>query len=82
MNSYSPESLEENAIQSGSSLMNAAHFQEGWYQEMKYPLQREKSFEAVNGKKIKIVEVYGDKPVDELLKAFSEYISNLLGDMA
>ena len=82
MNSYSTGGLEENAIQNGSSLMNVAQFQEGQYQEMKYPLQGEKSFEAVNGKKIKIIEVFGDKPVDELLKTFSEYISNLLGDMA
>ena len=32
-------------------------------------------FETSKGKKIKVIEVYGDKPIDEVLEAFSKYIS-------
>ena len=35
-------------------------------------------FETGKGKKIKVVEVYGDKPIDEVLEAFSKYISQFL----
>ena len=35
-------------------------------------------FETVKGKKIKVIEVYGDKPIDEVLEAFSKYISQFL----
>jgi len=43
------------------------------------PLRGENSFEAANGKKMKIIEVYGDKPIDEILETFSKYISQFLG---
>ena len=42
-------------------------------------LRGENSFEAANGKKMKIKEVYGDKPIDEILETFSKYISQFLG---
>jgi len=42
-------------------------------------LREENSFEAANGKKMKIIEVYGDKPIDEILETFSKYISQFLG---
>ena len=32
-------------------------------------------FETGKGKKIKVVEVYGNKPINEVLEAFSKYIS-------
>ena len=32
-------------------------------------------FETGKGKKIKVVEVYGNRPIDEVLEAFSKYIS-------
>ena len=35
-------------------------------------------FETSKGKKIKVIEVYGDKPIDEVLEAFSKYISQFL----
>jgi phage-related protein len=38
-------------------------------------LRGENYFETGKGKKIKVVEVYGDKPIDEVLEAFSKYIS-------
>jgi hypothetical protein len=41
-------------------------------------LRGENYFETVKGKKIKVVEVYGDKPIDEVLEAFSKYISQFL----
>ena len=41
-------------------------------------LRGENYFETGKGKKIKVVEVYGDKPIDEVLEAFSKYISQFL----
>jgi len=41
-------------------------------------LRGENYFETGKGKKIKVVEVYGDKPINEVLEAFSKYISQFL----
>ena len=38
----------------------------------------EQVFETGKGKKIKVVEVYGNRPIDEVLEAFSKYISQFL----
>ena len=37
-------------------------------------LQGENYFETSKGKKIKVVEVYGDRPIDEVLETFIKYI--------
>jgi len=38
-------------------------------------LRGENYFKTSKGKKIKVVEVYGNRPIDEVLEAFSKYIS-------
>ena len=38
-------------------------------------LQGEAFIEVARGKRIRIVEIYGDKPIDEVLETFSKYIS-------
>ena len=41
-------------------------------------LRGENYFETGKGKKIRVVEVYGNKPIGEVLEAFSKYISQFL----
>ena len=41
-------------------------------------LRGENYFKTGKGKKIRVVEVYGDKPINEVLEAFSKYISQFL----
>ena len=41
-------------------------------------LQGEAFIEVTKGKKLRVVEIYGDKPIDEVLETFSKYISQFI----
>lgn len=75
------ESIKENPAHTGNSLNIINSLQGGKYCSCSSALRGENSFEATNGKRIKIVEVYGDKPVDEVLETFSKLILNSFQDI-
>jgi hypothetical protein len=87
-NVYVSENLEENPVHTGNfSKLVLPRIKFGVFQDNINSLQGNKNsscssalrgenyFEIGKGKKIKVVEVYGDKPIDEVLEAFSKYIS-------
>jgi len=85
------ENLEENPVHTGNfSKLVLPRIKFGAFQDNINSLQGNKDsscssalrgenyFETVKGKKIKVIEVYGNKPIDEVLEAFSKYISQFL----
>ena len=85
------ENLEENPVHTGNfSKLILPRIKFGAFQDNINSLQGNKNsscssalrgenyFETGKEKKIKVVEVYGDKPIDEVLEAFSKYISQFL----
>ena len=85
------ENLEENPVHTGNfSKLVLPRIKFGAFQDNINSLQGNKDsscssalrgenyFKTSKGKKIKVVEVYGDKPIDEVLEAFSKYISQFL----
>jgi hypothetical protein len=85
------ENLEENPVHTGNfSKLVLPRIKFGAFQDNINSLQGNKDsscssalrgenyFETVKGKKIRVVEVYGNKPIDEVLEAFSKYISQFL----
>ena len=72
------ENLEENPVHTGNFLNNGNSLQGNKNSSCFSVLRGENYFETVKGKKIKVVEVYGNKPIGEVLEAFSKYISQFL----
>ena len=85
------ENLEENPVHTGNfSKLVLPRIKFGAFQDNINSLQGNKDsscssalrgenyFETGKGKKIKVVEVYGDKPINEVLETFSKYISQFL----
>ena len=82
------ENLEENPVHTGNfSKLVLPRIKFGAFQDNINSLQGNKDsscssalrgenyFKTSKGKKIKVVEVYGNRPIDEVLEAFSKYIS-------
>ena len=67
------ENLEEKGPHIGNFLNNS--LQGNKDSSCSSALQGENYFKTSKGKKIRVVEVYGSKPIDEVLEAFSKYIS-------
>ena len=67
-------SLQGNKNSSCSSALRGENYPET-SSEPAPNLFRGQVFETSKGKKIRVVEVYGNKPIDEVLEAFSKYIS-------
>ena len=67
-------SLQGNKDSSCSSALRGENYPET-SSEPAPNLFRGQVFETSKGKKIRVVEVYGNKPIDEVLEAFSKYIS-------
>jgi len=65
-------SLQGNKDSSCSSALRGENYPE---------TSSEQVFETGKGKKIRVVEVYGNKPIDEVLEAFSKYISQFLKEV-
>jgi len=85
------ENLEENPVHTGNfSKLVLPRIKFGAFQDNINSLQGNKDsscssalrgenyFKTGKGKKIRVVEVYGDKPINEVLEAFSKYISQFL----
>jgi len=80
------EKLEENPAHTGNSLNNKDSLQGSKGSSCSSALRGEnypetsagQVFETGKGHKVRVVEVYGDEPIDEVLEAFSKYISQFL----